>query len=142
MDAPATTVAGADTTPPTPDLAEITRANRVLGAAGVHLMELDGVPTVGVWSDLDGPEIREALKIRESGNWPVRYLDGEGIPARHKVRAVDGEPVLLSALRAMQRNPAEPWKVRDRMLNELGWCAKGSAWADWKAPELNRLFQE
>jgi hypothetical protein len=61
---------------------------------------------------------------------------------RYKARRVDGEPVPLNVLAAMEQYPAEPWKVRDRMLNEMGWCSKGTSWAEWKAAALNRLFQE
>lgn len=42
----------------------------------------------------------------------------------------------------MERHPADPWKVRDRILIEMGWCSKGTLWAEWKAAALNRLFQE
>jgi hypothetical protein len=51
----------------------------------------------------------------------VRYLDGAGVPMRYKVRGVDGEPVPRNVLAAMEQHPAEPWKVRDRMMNEMGW---------------------
>jgi hypothetical protein len=51
---------------------------------------------------------------------------------RYKVRRVEGEPVPMNVLAEMERNPAEPWKVRDRMLNET----------EWKAAALNRLFLE
>jgi integrase len=27
----------------------------------------------------------------------------------------------MSVLAEMERHPADPWKVRDRMLNEMGW---------------------
>jgi hypothetical protein len=42
----------------------------------------------------------------------------------------------------MERHPADPWKIRDRMLNEMGWCSKIVDWAEWMAAALNRLFQE
>ncbi len=48
----------------------------------------------------------------------------------------------MSVLAEMEHHPAEPWKVRDRMLNEMGRCAKGTPWAERKAAVLNRLFQE
>ncbi len=125
------------------DPAELAQASGVLGRAGVRLMELDGgVPTVGVWSDLDGPEIRAALRTLGSDRLPVRYLDGAGIPMQYKVRRVEGEPVPMNVLNEMERQSEEPWKVRDRMLKELGWRSKGIAWAERKASELNRLFQE
>jgi hypothetical protein len=59
---------------------------------------------------------------------------------RYKVRRVEGEPVPMNVLAEMERRPAEPWKVRDRMLYEMGWCSKGIPWAEWKAAALNRLF--
>jgi hypothetical protein len=47
----------------------------------------------------------------------------------------------MSVLAEMERHPAEPWAVRDRMLNEMGWCSKGILWAESKAVALNRLFR-
>jgi hypothetical protein len=121
LEAQAATLVGVDITPREPDLAELTRANSVLSAAGVRVMELDGVPTIGVWSDLDGPEVRTALCTFGLGGLPVRCLDGGGIPLRYKPRGVEGEPVPTSVLAEMERNPADPWKTRDRMLNKMGW---------------------
>jgi len=125
-----------------PDPAELARASGVLMRGGVRIMALEGGATIGVWSDLDGPEVRAALRTFGSDGMPVRYLDGAGVPMRYKVRRVDGEPVPMSVLAAMEQHPAEPWKVRDRMLNEMGWCLNGVPWAEWKAAGLNRLFQE
>jgi len=125
-----------------PDPAELTRASAVLNGAGVRIMALEGGATIGVRSDLDGPEVRAALRAFGSDRLPVRYLDGSGIPMRYKLRRVEGEPVPISVLAEMEPQPAEPWKVRDRMLKEMGWCSKGIAWAEWKAAEVNRLFQE
>ena len=125
-----------------PDPAELARASAVLNRAGVRIMALEGGGTIGVWSDLDGPEVRAALRTFGSDGMPVRYLDGAGVPMRYKVRRVDGEPVPMNVLAAMEQHPADPWKVRDRMLNEMGWCSKGIPWAEWKAAALNRLFQE
>ena len=125
-----------------PAPAVLARASAVLNRAGVRIMQLDGVPTIGIWSDLDGPEIRRALRTFGSDQLPVRYLDGAGVPARYKLRHVEGEPVPMNVLAEMERHPDEPWKVRDRMLQEMGWCSKASSWADWKAAALNRLFLE
>jgi len=61
-------------------------------------MQLDGVATVGVWSDLDGPELRAALRVFAPEALLVKYLDGPGIPARYKLRRVDGEPVPMGVL--------------------------------------------
>ncbi len=125
-----------------PDPAELVRASGVLNQAGVRIMALEGGATIGVWSDLDGPEVRAALRAFGSDGPAVRYLDGAGIPMRYKLRRVDGEPVPMNVLAAMERHPADPWKVRDRMLNEMGWRVAGMAWAEWTAAALDRLFQE
>ena len=126
-----------------PDPAELARASAILNRAGVRIMALEGGATIGVWSHLDGPEeVRAALRTFGSDRLPLRYLDGAGVPMRYQVRRVEGEPVPMSVLAEMERHPAEPWKVRDRMLNEMDWCAKGIPWAKWKAAALNRLFQQ
>jgi hypothetical protein len=123
---------------PAPDPAELARASAVLNQAGVRIMQLDGVTTIGIWSDLDGAEIRRALRTFGADQLPVRYLDGAGIPPRYKLRRVEGEPVPTNVLAEMERHPDEPWKVRDRM-----WKAETvAAWAEWKAASLNRLFLE
>lgn len=70
---------------------EIDHALAVVNRRGVRIMALaDGV-TVGVWSDLDGPEIRASLRVLDMHERPVRYLDGPGVPMRYKVRRVGGE---------------------------------------------------
>jgi hypothetical protein len=112
-----------------PDPAELARASAVLNRAGVRIMALEGGAIIGVWSDLDGPEVRAALRTSGSDGMPVRYLDGVGVLARFKARRVDGEPVPMNVLAAMEQHAAEPWKVRDRMLSEMGWCSKGVDWA-------------
>jgi hypothetical protein len=109
-----------------PDPAELARASGLLKRAGVRIMALEGGATIGVWSDLDGQEVRAALRAFESDRLPVRYLDGATIPMRYKLRRVAGEPVPMSVLAEMERHPADPWTVRDRLLNEMGWCSKGT----------------
>lgn len=59
-----------------PDPAELARASAVLNRAGVRIMQLAGAATIGVWRDLDGPEVRAALRTLGSDGLPVRYLDG------------------------------------------------------------------
>jgi hypothetical protein len=110
--------------------------------AGVRIMQLDGVATIGIWSDLDGPKVRAALAVHASHRLPIRYLDGAAVPMRYKLRRVDGEPVPPNVLLEMERSPREPWKVRDRMLQEMGWGSKATSWTEWKAAQLNRLFLE
>jgi hypothetical protein len=125
----------------TPDPVELARASPVLKRAGVRIMRLGDEAAIGVWSDLDGPAIRAALRIFGSSE-PVRYLDGAGIPERYKLRRVAGDPVPATVLTEMERHPAEPWVVRDRMLKEMKWSPNRNRWAQWKAASLNRLFQE
>jgi hypothetical protein len=107
-----------------PDPAELARTSAVLNRAGARIMALEAGATIAVWSDLDGPEVRAALRAFGSDRLPLRYLDGAGVPARYKVRRVEGEPVPMNVLAEMERHPAEPWTVRDRVLNEMGWCSK------------------
>ncbi len=109
-----------------PDPTELACASDVLNRAGVRIMALEGGATIGVWSDLDVEEVRAALRTFGSDRLPFRYLDGAGVPVRYKVRRVDGEPVPMNVLAEMERHPAEPWKVRDRRLNEMGWSRRES----------------
>ncbi|HJT89213.1 MAG TPA: hypothetical protein VJ732_15200 [Bryobacteraceae bacterium] len=118
------------------------RASAVLNRTGVRLMQLDCVTTIGIWSDLDGPELRKALRTFGSDRLPIRYLDGAGVPARYKLRRAAGEPVPMNVLAGMEMHPEQPWKVRDRMLQEMGWSSAADSWAEWKAAALNRLFQQ
>lgn len=130
------------TTPVEPDPADVAHASAVLNQAGVRMIHFDDVRAIGIWSDLDGPVIRKALQTLGKHGPPVRYLDGADVPARYKLRLVEGEAVPTHVLAEMQREPKEPWKVRDRMLQEMGWGAETSSWAQWKAAELNRLFHQ
>jgi hypothetical protein len=107
-----------------PDPAELARASGVLNRAGVRIMALEAGATIGVWSDLDGPEVRAALRTLGSDRLPIRYLDGAGVPMRYKSRRVEGEPVPLNVLAEMEREPAEPWRVRDWMLKRNGLNAR------------------
>jgi hypothetical protein len=99
-------------------------ARRLLNQAGVRIMTLEDGEAIGAWSDLDGPEIRAALRACKKGGFAVRYLDGAGIPEHYKLRRVEGEPVPLSVLREMEKCPEAPWEVRDRILAEMGWRRK------------------
>jgi len=59
---------------PKPTPKELAHASAVLAKAGIRLMRIDGMDVVGIWSDLDGPEARAALRTYGSGQLPVRYL--------------------------------------------------------------------
>ena len=118
---------------------EMDRASALLNWAGARLMRLEGVVTVGLWSDLDCPEIREALRVLGIGDAPVRYVDGSGIPDEYKLRLVVGDPVPLSVLRAMERRSADPWTVRDELLSQMGWPGV-SSWDAWIRRRNDRIF--
>jgi len=45
-------------------------------------------------------------------------------------------------LAAMEREPTEPWVVRDKLLAKMGWTPDRQSWAAWKAASLNELFLE
>jgi hypothetical protein len=126
---------------PDPSPEDLAHASAVLAKAGIRLMRIDGSDYVGIWSDLDGPEVRAALRTYGSHELPVRYLDGD-VPMRFKLRVVPGEPVPANVLIAMELEPKQPWVVRDRMLVEMGWTPDGIPWAEWKAQSLNKLFSE
>jgi len=44
---------------------KIEAASAVFNRRGVRIMRIDGGAVIGIWSDLDGPEIREALQVVE-----------------------------------------------------------------------------
>ncbi len=88
--------------------AEFNAATSSLNRAGVRMMILNGVPSIGVWSDSDGPEVRGALRILQMHKLPLRYLDGEEIPERYRTRRVDREPVRGVSLRRLNRTPSNP----------------------------------
>lgn len=112
-------------TPAAVDPAEISRATSLLNETGVRLISLDGAATVGAWSDLDGPEVRAALRVLGNDALPLRYLDSGGIPARFKVRCVGGEVVPMNVLQAMEMATAAPWNERDQLLKGLAWSSPG-----------------
>jgi hypothetical protein len=103
---------------------ELAGARSILKKFGVRIMSAAQSVSVGVWSDLDGPELRAALADVKLDRLPLRYLDSRGVPLPYKVRAVEGDPIPLSVLLEMERQAAEPWKIRDRMLSEMCWQRK------------------
>ena len=98
------------------DAPDLVHARHILNQAGVRKIVVDGAVIIGIWSDLDSPEIRAALRVLDADRLPVRYLDGAGIPSRYKLRRVKGEPVPMTVLVEMERHP---WDVRDRMRTEM-----------------------
>jgi hypothetical protein len=124
-----------------PDPAELSRASGVLDQAGIRLMRLESGDAVGVWSDLDLPAIRTALRVLGSGELPVLYLDGPNVPLRYKLRRVPGEPVPPQHIREEMERSVEPWKVRNRTnwrcipwpLAETKPCTGVRATSEWGA---------
>src|SRR5262249_8740090 len=98
-----------------PDPAELARASAVLNRAGVRIVALEGGATIGLWSDLDGPEIRAALRTFGSDRLPLRYLDGASVPVRYKVRRVAGEPVPMNVVADMERRQRDLMEASDLM---------------------------
>jgi hypothetical protein len=92
---------------------DIDAAVDLLNQTGTRIMHLESGDAIGLWSDLDSSAIRDALKAIEMDNLPVRYLDGDGIPVRYKLRQVAGDPVPDSVRREMEQS-VEPWKVRNQ----------------------------
>ena len=107
------------------DAPDLIHARHVLNEAEVHKFVVSGAVIIGIWSDLDSPEIRAALRALDADRLPVRYLDGAGVPMQYKVRRVEGEPVSISVLAEMEQRPADPWMVRDRLPNNMGRGSKG-----------------
>jgi hypothetical protein len=107
-------------------------ANSLLNREGVRILDLEVGLAIGVWSDRDGPHIREALRLVGLEELPVQYLDGDNVPDMYKDRDVDGEPVPMAVLRAMEAEPDQPWTKRDQMLAEMGWCPEGMTWEEWR----------
>ena len=111
-----------------PSQGQVDAAGKLLAKAGVRLIGGGhDVDYIGVWSDLDSAELRAAIAVFHPHGVPVRYLDGD-VPMRYKLRRVAGEPVPANVLAAMEQEPAEPWKVRDKMLEAMNWTPDGVPW--------------
>jgi hypothetical protein len=82
---------------------EVALATVLLNQAGVRLMRLQCGDTVGIWSDLDSPAIRNALSILGADQLPVLYLDGPSVPVRYKLRHPPGDPVPANVRKPMEQ---------------------------------------
>jgi hypothetical protein len=107
-------------------------ASALLNGEGVRILKLGGLFAIGVWSDRDGLHIREALRFMGLEELPIKYLDGDNVPDTYKGRDVDGEPVPIAVLRAMEAEADAPWIIRDRMLAEMRWRPEGMTWEEWR----------
>ena len=64
---------------------------------------------IGIWADLDGPEIRRAIENVHLGEYPVIYLDNPDVPVHYKMRTC---PVRLMG------ESFEKWKQRALALRK------------------------
>jgi len=59
----------------------------LLHEAGVRIMESPAGPerfVLGVWRDLDSPELREAFRLLRLERLPLRYLDDPSVPEKYR----------------------------------------------------------
>lgn len=68
--------------------AESGRPSVLLDLTGCRLIRLDDVFTIGIWRDLDAPELRGAIAVAGLVNLPVRFLDEDDLPERYRVRSL------------------------------------------------------
>lgn len=130
------------------DLAAMQGAVALLNAAGCRIIRRPDGFSVGVWSDMDGPEPRAAIATVWPGA-PVVYLDGtRPLDPRYRVRAADDDRRLvpLSIVRAMEEAeaamPGSGWQVRDRLLAERG--GRRGAWlgpSGWSRSQSRRSLK-
>jgi hypothetical protein len=135
-----------------PDPAELARVSAILNRAGVRIMALEGGATIGVWSDLDGPEVRAALRVLGSHLLPVRYLGQvQAVPRGRRTRP----PEHAGRDGAVQANLMQPGNdIGGPTLGEYPWGAGTACSKKWTGarPECpgravesdngERLFQE
>jgi hypothetical protein len=99
--------------------ASIEHAVALLNRTGARIViYAAGDEATGIWSDLDGPEVRAAIRMLGRGDLPVVYLDSPGCPNHYKVRRVPGELIPLPILAAMEAAASEPWHVRDELMGK------------------------
>lgn len=61
-------------------------ATRLMNVAGCRIIQDGDGLTVGVWSDIDGSEIRAALRALGMQALPVVHLESADVDVRYKVR--------------------------------------------------------
>jgi hypothetical protein len=62
------------------------QAEALLQRRHVSTVRVNGISTLVIRSDRDGPAVRLAIQLLELSNVPVRYVDGDGIPPRLQER--------------------------------------------------------
>jgi len=66
--------------------AESQQAMWLLNLAGCRIIRQQAGFSVAIWEDLDGPELRDAIRAVGMGDQPVVHLEGPNVPMRYKVR--------------------------------------------------------
>ncbi|MGI9074289.1 MAG: hypothetical protein ACR2JB_23920 [Bryobacteraceae bacterium] len=90
-----------------PTLAEIAEAMQLLNLCGVRIMRYDSELRLGMWEDLDGPELRHAIAAVGMHELRVVHLESAEVPIRFKIRSCP------------DRNPGESFEAwRQRALRE------------------------
>jgi len=74
-------------------------ATRLMNITGCRIIRDGEQLLVGVWSDLDGPEIRAALRALGMQSLPVVHLESADVDVRYKVR------------HCPERDPGESFRV-------------------------------
>lgn len=84
-------------------------AMRLLNLAGCRIMRTDSGFQIGVWQDLDGPELRGAIRAVGMGEHPIVHLESADVPLPYKVRCCpdrrSGESFTSWQTRAEGANP-------------------------------------
>lgn len=73
------------------------RISRAMGLLNLTGTRIISGTQIGIWSDLDGLEIRAALRVVGMGHLPVTHLETANIPVRYKLR------------HCPERKPSEPF---------------------------------
>jgi hypothetical protein len=109
-DAPSNGVVQDRVTQPRPTDSEIAQAMRLLNLTGCRIIRNESVLEIGVWEDLDGVEIRQALRTVGLDAHPIVHLESAGVDLRYNVRRTPdrakGEPFAAWLTRAEEALPA------------------------------------
>jgi hypothetical protein len=89
---------------------EVSRAMRLLNISGSRIIRTGELLIVGVWEDLDGPELRAAVRSVGMGQCLVVHLESAEVPIRYKVRSCperrNGEAFVFWLKRAAHSSPS------------------------------------
>jgi hypothetical protein len=104
---------------------------KALNHYGVRILNIDRRYVLALWRELDGEEIRNAIKDAGVGGLPIVYLDDPGLVEKvesHKFLQLHSElPIALKNQKRLARTRPD---------------ARGISLVKWKADRLSRLFQQ